>query len=90
MSDQNGQSRDGSQFPNGSNPGRVGKSHRFARGSRAIPRLLSIKEAVFELGISRTVVYELITAQKLRTIKIGRRRFIPIEAMEDFIASLSD
>ena len=56
---------------------------------RPLPRLLSMKQATYELGISRTSVYELITAKKLRTVKIGRRRFVPREAIEDFIAGLS-
>jgi excisionase family DNA binding protein len=56
---------------------------------RAKPRLLSIKQAVYELGISRTAVYELIAAHKIKTVKIGRRRLIPSEAIEDFIAGLA-
>jgi excisionase family DNA binding protein len=55
---------------------------------RAKPRLLSIKQAVYELGISRTAVYELITDRKIKTVKIGRRRLIPSDAIEDFIAGL--
>jgi excisionase family DNA binding protein len=53
------------------------------------PRLLSIKQAVYELGISRTAVYELIAAGKIKTVKIGRRRLIPSEAIEGFIAGLA-
>jgi excisionase family DNA binding protein len=56
---------------------------------RPLPRLLSIKQATFELGISRTSLYELIAGQKLRTVKIGRRRFLPREAIDDFITKLS-
>jgi excisionase family DNA binding protein len=56
---------------------------------RAKPRLFSIKQAVYELGISRTAVYELITADKIKTVKIGRRRLIPSDAIEDFIAGLA-
>jgi excisionase family DNA binding protein len=57
--------------------------------SRLLPRLLAIKQATYELGISRTGVYELIAARKLRTVKIGRRRFIPREAIDEFVAGLS-
>jgi excisionase family DNA binding protein len=53
------------------------------------PRLLSIKQAVCELGISRTAVYELIAVGKIKTVKIGRRRLISSEAIEDFIAGLA-
>jgi len=56
---------------------------------RESPRLLSIKQAVFELGIGRSALYELISAGTLKTIKIGRRRLIAREAIEEFIAGLS-
>jgi excisionase family DNA binding protein len=56
---------------------------------RSKPRLLSIKQAVYELGISRTALYELIAARKIKTVKIGRRRFVPSEAIEEFIAELA-
>jgi excisionase family DNA binding protein len=57
--------------------------------SREAPRLISIKQAVFELGIGRSALYELISAGAIKTIKIGRRRLIAREAIEDFIAALS-
>jgi excisionase family DNA binding protein len=53
------------------------------------PRLCSIELTTQELGISRTSVYELMAAGKLRSVKIGRRRFVPREAIDDFIAGLS-
>jgi excisionase family DNA binding protein len=56
---------------------------------RSTPRLLSIKQAVYELGIGRTALYELIAARKIKTVKIGRRRFVPSEAIDDFIAGLA-
>ena len=59
------------------------------RSSKVMPRLLSIKQAIFELGIGRTGTYELIRDKKLKTVKIGRRRFVTIEAIEEFIASLT-
>ena len=57
--------------------------------SKLLPRLLAIKQATYELGICRTGLYKLIAAGKLRTVKIGRRRFVPREAIEEFIAGLS-
>jgi excisionase family DNA binding protein len=57
--------------------------------ARSKPRLLSIKQTVYELGISRTAVYELIAARRIKTVKIGRRRLIPSAAIEDFIAGLA-
>jgi len=64
-------------------------NHARPRGAKAMPRLLSIKQATFELGVSRTSTYALIAAGKLKTVKIGRRRFITIEALDEFIAGLS-
>jgi excisionase family DNA binding protein len=60
------------------------------RGMANMPRLLSILRARRELGISRTTIYELIRDKKLRSVKIGRRRFVPAAAIDDFIAGLSD
>jgi excisionase family DNA binding protein len=58
------------------------------RGAKTLPRLLAIKQAIYELGISRTALYELIEDGRLKTVKIGRRRLVPIEAIEEFIAGL--
>jgi excisionase family DNA binding protein len=52
-------------------------------------RLLSVIETARELGISRSLVYELLTSGALRSAKIGRRRLIPREAVEEFIAGLA-
>ena len=52
------------------------------------PRLLSIQQTIFELGIGRTTTYELIALGRLKTVKIGRRRFVTAEALDAFIASL--
>jgi excisionase family DNA binding protein len=65
------------------------ENHRQPFNIKPMPRLLSIKEATFELGISRTSAYEMIAAGKLKTVKIGRRRLIAREAIDEFIASLS-
>jgi excisionase family DNA binding protein len=41
------------------------------------------------MSISRSVVYELLASGALRSAKIGRRRLIPREAVEEFIAGLA-
>jgi excisionase family DNA binding protein len=63
--------------------------HTQSHRAKAMPRLLSIKQTIYELGISRTSMYELIADGKLKTVKIGRRRFVTVEAIEEFIAGLS-
>lgn len=39
-------------------------------------------------GLGRTKVYELITSGELRTVKIGRRRFVPAAAVEEYVSRL--
>jgi excisionase family DNA binding protein len=39
-------------------------------------------------GLGRTKLYELITSGELRTVKIGRRRFVPASAVEEYAARL--
>ena len=53
------------------------------------PRLLSVKQAAYKLGISRSTIYELIASKTLKTVTIGRRRFVAAEAIEAFVAMLS-
>jgi excisionase family DNA binding protein len=43
----------------------------------------------FTIGIGRTALYELIAAGKIKTVKIGRRRFVPSEAIDEFVAGLA-
>jgi excisionase family DNA binding protein len=60
----------------------------FLPTSLSVPRLLSVQQAAGELGISRTLTYELMSAGQLRSVKVKRRRFIPRESIEQFIAQL--
>ena len=52
------------------------------------PRLISIRQVVLLLGIGRTLAYELIAEGKLKTVRIGRRRFVTAEAIDEFIGNL--
>jgi excisionase family DNA binding protein len=52
------------------------------------PRLLSIKEACRLLGLSRTTLYAEMASGRLRSVTVGRRRFVPRDAIDDFIAGL--
>jgi excisionase family DNA binding protein len=51
-------------------------------------RLLSIKEACRLLGLSRTTLYAELASGRLRSVTVGRRRFVPRDAVDDFIAGL--
>lgn len=48
--------------------------------------LLTVDEALARLRISRGSLYKLIGSGELPTILIGRRRLVPVPALEEFIA----
>jgi excisionase family DNA binding protein len=50
--------------------------------------LLTTTEAAERLGIGRSSLYDLIRSNRLRTVKIGRRRLVPLTALDDAIALL--
>ena len=56
--------------------------------ARAVPRLLSIKHACRLLGLSRTTLYALLASDELRSVTIGRRQFVPSDAIDEFITAL--
>ncbi|GFG50182.1 excisionase [Mycolicibacterium agri] len=49
------------------------------------PLLLSVEEATKALGISRWQFYQMVWAQELPTITIGRRRLVPAQSLHEFI-----
>lgn len=53
---------------------------------RALPVVLTVTEAYQVLRISRWLLYEkYIHTGKLRTIKIGHRRVVPLSAIEELL-----
>lgn len=54
----------------------------------AADRLLTVQEAADRLRISRWLVYNLIRANQLRTVRIGRRRLLTPAALAEYIAML--
>jgi excisionase family DNA binding protein len=50
--------------------------------------LLTTTEAASRLGIGRSTLYDLIRTNRLCTVKIGRRRLVPIAALDDVVALL--
>lgn len=58
-------------------------------GEHAVMHVLySVGEAAEALRLSRSVIYELIRSGRLRTVKQGRRRLVPLRALEEYVASL--
>ena len=52
--------------------------------------LFTIDEAAARLRVSRWSVYNLIRSGQLRTIKIGRRRLVPIDALAECLEHLKE
>lgn len=49
-------------------------------------QLCTVNEACALLRVSRWQVYQLINERELRTVKIGRRRLVPLAELRSFIA----
>jgi excisionase family DNA binding protein len=52
--------------------------------------LFSVQEAADWLRVSRWSVYSLIHANQLRTIKIGRRRLVSLDALHECVEHLGE
>ena len=50
--------------------------------------LLTVEDAAQALALGRTKIYELLDAGELRSIKIGRARRIPVDALHEFVRSV--
>jgi len=51
-------------------------------------RLMSIPEACKRLGVGHWAVYQQINKKALKTVKIGKRRLVSVNALNEFITSL--
>jgi len=52
------------------------------------PLLLHVTEAAELLGISRATMYREIEAGRIKTVRIGRARRVPLRALEAYVAEL--
>lgn len=48
--------------------------------------LLTIDEVAQAMGLGRTFVYELVMRREILSVKLGRKRRIPVSALNDFVA----
>ena len=56
--------------------------------SHAPKMLLSVPDFMAAVSLGRTKVYELIGSGELETVTVGRRRMIPVQALEDWVNRL--
>jgi excisionase family DNA binding protein len=49
-----------------------------------------VEEAAQALRLSRSVIYELIRSGRLRTVKQGSRRLVPVVALHEYLEGLSE
>jgi excisionase family DNA binding protein len=57
-----------------------------ANSSSGIRRAYQVNEATTAYRLSRSTLYKLMSAGTLRSVKVGGRRLIPVEALEALIA----
>ena len=50
----------------------------------------SIEDAAETLGIGRSLLCELIASGELQSVKIGRRRIIPVDSLRTYLAKLAE
>ena len=50
-------------------------------------RLISIKEVCKRLGVGHWAVYQQINKKALKSVKIGKRRLVSVNSLNEFIAS---
>lgn len=66
---------------------------RAADGARPLPAvpavLYRVDEAAEALRLSRSSIYELIRSGRLRTVKHGSRRLVPVAALDEFVEALA-
>ena len=50
--------------------------------------LLTVKESARRLSLARSTLYELVLTRQIESVKIGRSRRIPLDALTDYIDRL--
>jgi len=61
-----------------------------ARAAGGPPELLSIASAAQRMSIGRTAMYDAIGRGELRSVKVGRRRLIPADAIAELTQRETD
>lgn len=53
-------------------------------------RMLRVEQAADRAALGRTKMYELIKTGEIQSVKVGRSRRIPVEALDAYVARLMD
>ena len=61
---------------------------RSRHGTDTKPAALTVSEACSALRVSKWTLYRLIRSRQLETIRIRRRRLIPLAALDDLVDRL--
>jgi excisionase family DNA binding protein len=54
------------------------------------PILVSVDDAAQMLSIGRTAAWELVRKQRIKSVKIGRTRRVPVSAVQEYVQRLLD
>lgn len=46
---------------------------------------LSIEDAARRISVGRSTIYELIDAEAIRAVRVGRRRLVPVSELQRFM-----
>lgn len=72
--------------PQGQGEAQMNKSEYAGSGKQ--PILVTVVELALMLRIGRTAAWELVRRQKIRSVKIGRTRRVPVVAIQEYIDRL--
>ena len=52
------------------------------------PLLLTIDQVAELLNLGRTKTYEIVMSKSLESIKVGRRRLVPRDSVDDYVSKI--
>ena len=85
------QSRLGSGPHSTSREARDPARHGFQEDQQVrLPLVLTVEEAADRLGVGRTVMYTLVSSGAVESVRIGRLRRVPADALVAFLDALRD
>jgi excisionase family DNA binding protein len=67
-------------------PGRTAAAQHLAQ----LPLVLTVEEAAERLGVGRTVMYALVSSGAVESVRIGRLRRVPADALVSFLNGLRE